>query len=168
MPDHQVEIECIERRIYLVRGQRVIIDSDLADLYETETRTLIQAVKRNCDRFPTDFAFQLTQEEARELKIQRWGGRRYLPYAFTEHGVVMVANVLRSDQAVKASIYVVRAFVRLRQIIASHKELAAKIDDLEHAVATHDKAIVSLFDAIRKLMSPLPEKTKKIGFVRND
>ncbi|MFA5812273.1 MAG: ORF6N domain-containing protein [bacterium] len=159
----------IENKIYSIRGQRVILDCDLATLYGVTTKNLIKAVKRNFDRFPEDFVFQLSKQETSDLQsLEAWGGRRYLPYAFTEHGSIMAANILRSERAVKASIYVVRAFVKLRQLLASHKELAAKIDALERAFATHDKAIVSLFEAIRKLMSPLPAKTKKIGFIQED
>lgn len=157
----------IESRIYSIRGQRVMLDYDLATLYGVTTKNLIKAVRRNLNRFPEDFIFQLSRREITDLQLlEAWGGRRYLPYVFTEHGAVMAANVLRSERAVNASIYVVRAFVKLRQMIASHKELAAKIDQLEHQVATHDKAIVSLFDAIRRLITPPPVKEKKIGFVR--
>lgn len=170
-----VPAEKIEGAINFIRGERVILDFDLATIYEVEIRTLIQAIKRNSDRFPHDFAFQLTQEEVARLrsqfaiskKTEGRGGRRYRPYAFTEHGAIMAANVLRSKRAVKASIYVIRAFVKLRQLVASHKELAAKFDELERTVATHDKAIVSLFEAIREMMTPPPPKKKRIGFIQS-
>jgi len=167
-PQSLVPISSIDNKILLVRGERIILDSHLASLYGVTTKALIQALKRNKDRFPADFAFQLTRKEVKELQaflsFDEWGGRRYLAYAFTEHGVVMVANVLRSERAVKASIFVVRAFVKLRRLIASHKELSAKMDDLERAITTHDKAIVSLFQAIKKLMAPPPVPRKKVGF----
>jgi hypothetical protein len=131
----------------------------------------LEQVKRNIDRFPPDFMFQVTTNEIRNLKsdfaIREWGGRRRLPYAFTEHGAVMAANILRSKRAIHASIYVVRVFVKLRQFVVSHRELTQKLDELERNVAVHDKAICSLFDAIRKLMA-LPEKKKRrIGFDLN-
>ena len=163
-------VEHIEHAILLIRGHRVILDSNLAQVYGVETKALVRQVRRNIERFPPDFAFRLTQEEVTFLKSnfsiapRDHGGRRYLPYAFTEHGAVMAANVLRSKRAVKASIFVVRTFVKLRQLLASHKEFAEKFDELERTVATHDKAIVSLFDAIRKLMNPPVTEKKKIGF----
>ena len=160
----------IDNKILSVRGLPIILDSDLAFIYGVTSKNLIKAMKRNQERFPDDFVFQLSTKETRNLELmlpnQDWGGRRYLPYAFTEHGAIMAANVLRSKRAVKASIYVVRAFVKLKQLVSSHKELAAKIDELEQNVATHDKAIVSLFEAIRKLMTPPPEKKRKIGFIQ--
>ncbi|MFA5187415.1 MAG: ORF6N domain-containing protein [Patescibacteria group bacterium] len=169
MKDNLITIDSIQRLIHLIRNQKVIFDIDLAAIYEVDPRTLIQAIKRNQDRFPADFAFQLTKNEEKELLeqtfVQGWGGRRHRHYVFTEHGTVMAANVLRSERAVKASIYVVRAFVRLKQFIASHKELAQKLDDLERQLGTHDKAIVSTFQAIRKLMSPTQGKRKKVGFI---
>jgi len=161
----------IERIIYVIRGHRVILNVHLAELYGVPTGRLMEQIKRNRDRFPPDFLFQLTNEEFESLKSQfaiskkqGRGGRRYLPYAFTEHGVVMAANVLKSKRAIQASIYVVRAFVRLRQLLASHRDLAEKLDELERNVATHDKAICSLFDAMRKLMSYPEKPRRKIGF----
>lgn len=166
-----IPTETIENKILLLRNQRVILDIHLAELYGVTTKALNQAVKRNNERFPPDFMFQLNFEEATRSRSQiatlnRGMNIKYLPYAFTEHGAVMAANVLRSKRAVEASIYVVRTFVRLRQFVASHKELADKLADLERQVGTHDKAIVSLFNAIRKLMAPLPPKKKKVGYIQ--
>ncbi len=163
----------IESSIISLRSYRVILDSDLAEIYGVTVKRLIEQVKRNLDRFPPDFIFQLNKQEvsclrsqfATSKKTDTRGGRRYLPYAFTEHGAAMAANVLRSKRAIEASIYVVRAFVRLRQFLVSYKELAERFDDLERQVGTHDKAIVSMFQAIRKLMSPPQQKRKKIGFI---
>lgn len=132
--DHlPVPLEFVERRIYLIRGQKVMLDSDLAELYQVETRALIQAIKRNQDRFPDDFMFQLSKEEVASLRSQivisniGRGGRRYLPYAFTEHGVAMLSSVLNSKRAVQMNILIIRAFVKLRELLASHKDLADKI-----------------------------------------
>ena len=156
----------IQSAIISLHNHRVILDSDLAKLYGVPVKRLIEQVKRNIDRFPEDFMFQLSKEETEALSpsTRTWGGRRKLPYAFTEHGAVMAANVLRSERAIKASIHVVRAFVQLKQFALTHKELAQKIQELERQVGTHDKAIVSLFNAIKELMLP-PAATKKgIGF----
>ena len=134
----------IEEQIFLVRGQKVLLDTDLAALYGVEVRALNQAVKRNEERFPPDFVFQLTAEENEGLRSQivisksSRGGRRYAPYAFTEHGAIMAASVLNSPRAVEMSIYVVRAFLRLRETLATHKELAAKLAELEQRLETHD------------------------------
>ena len=149
----------IESQIHLIRGQKVMMASDLAEVYGVETRALNQAVKRNASRFPADFMFQLTTEEADNLKSQSvtssWGGaRRALPYAFTEHGAIMLASVLNSKRATDMSVYVVRAFVRLREVIAGNKELAAKIAALESKVGNQDRDIQTIFSAIRQLMNP--------------
>lgn len=165
-------VERIENKIYFIRGHKVMIDADLAQMYGVETRTLNQAVNRNLHRFPEDFMFQLTKMEYQNLISQAvtssWGGRRKLPYAFTEHGAVMLASVLNSEVAVEASIQVVRAFVKLREALASHKELAAQIEKLERKLGNHldkhDKEIKVLFEAIRQLMHPPNPPRKKIGF----
>jgi hypothetical protein len=169
---HLVSVECVQRTILVLRGHRVILDSDLAGLYGVETRRLNEQVRRNAARFPMDFAFQSTLEELDNLKSQiatssgQWGGRRKLPYAFTEHGALMAASVLNSPKAVEMSILVVRAFVRVRQILAGNRQLAAKLDELERRVAAHDKNIGALFQAVRSLMA-VPEKpTRKIGFAK--
>lgn len=130
-----IPVEVIERRIYLIRGEKVMLDSDLAELYRVETKNLNKAVKRNLDRSPPDFMFQLTKQEATALRFQigtsRWGGRRYLPYAFTEQGVAMLSSVLNSERAVQMNILIIRVFVRLREILATHKDLARKLEELE-------------------------------------
>ncbi len=168
-----VQVEDIGSRIRFIRGQKVIMDSDLAMLYGVPTKVLNQAVKRNIERFPEDFIFQLSEIEEESLRSQivtsnGRGGRRYMPYAFTEHGAVMLANILRSKRAIDMSVYVVRAFIRLREMISRNRELAKKMDELERTVATHDKAICSLFDAIRKLMIPPEPKRRRIGFLVGD
>jgi hypothetical protein len=172
-PDqHVVLVERVQRTILILRGHRVILDADLAALYGVETKRLNEQVRRNAGRFPKDFAFQLTLEELDNLKSQiatssgQWGGRRKLPYAFTEHGALMAASVLNSPKAVEMSILVVRAFVRLRRILAGNRQWAAKLDELERRVAAHDKNIVALFQAVRSLMA-VPEKpTRRIGFAK--
>jgi hypothetical protein len=163
-------LDQIEPMIHEVRGQKVILDRDLAVLYGVETRTLNQAVRRNLDRFPADFLFQLTEAERDSLRSQivisnvGRGGRRYLPYAFTEHGAYMAASLLNSPRAVEISVFVVRAFVKLRQLVLAHKDLAGKLDQLERKVGSHDEAIKQLVAAIRQLMaSPDPPK-KEMGF----
>jgi len=162
-------VEPIENKILVVRQQRVILDFHLAELYGVATGTLNQAVKRNIGRFPSDFMFQLNFKEAADSKLQfsileKGMNVKYRPYAFTEHGAVMAANILKSKRAIQASIYVVRAFIKLKQLIVFHRELAHKLDELERNVATHDKAICSLFDAMRKLMSYPEKPRRKIGF----
>ena len=186
MPEHPlplaasslpVPVELIERRIYVIRGQKVMLDSDLAELYQVETFNLNKAVKRNCDRFPEDFMFQLSSEEAKLLTFQFGmskpegrGGRRTLPYAFTEHGVAMLSSVLNSRRAVQMNILIIRAFVKLRELLATHKELARKIDQIEAAQKQqartqqqHTSILVSVVEDIRKLKNP--PVTRAIGFV---
>ena len=157
--------EVIERRIILLRGQRVILDSHIAELYGVETKDLKRAVRRNKERFPTDFMVQVTKEESEILRCQfgasSWGGRRYLPYAFTEQGVAMLSSVLQSKRAIQVNIEIARTFVRLREILATHKDLAQKLEELEQK---YDKQFRVVFEAIRQLMEP-PEPTKRrIGF----
>jgi hypothetical protein len=162
-----IPVERIERAILLIRGHKVMLDADLARLYATATKRLNEQVKRNRDRFPSDFMFQLTKEEWHCLRSQiatskpGRGGRRVPPYAFTEHGAVMAANVLNSPRAVQTSIQVVRAFIRLRELLASHKELARRLDALEQR---YDGQFKVVFDAIRKLMSPPAPSVPRIGF----
>ena len=157
----------IEKRIFVLRGHRVMLSFDLAALYGVEPRALIQAVKRNIDRFPEDFMFQLTDQEFRDLKSQivtsSWGGlRRAKPYAFTEHGVAMLSSVLRSKRAVQVNIAIMRAFVRLRELLAGHQDLARKLAELEKK---YDAQFKVVFDAIRNLMKPpVPTIRKQIGF----
>jgi ORF6N domain len=161
----------IENAILLIRGQKVLLDRDLAALYGVETKNLNKAVRRNLDRFPADFMFQLTKKEAESLRFQfgtlkRGQHFKYLPNAFTEQGVAMLSSVLRSRQAIQVNVAIMRAFVRLREMLSLHKELARKLSELEQKIEGHDIAIQSLFEAIRQLMSPdEAEKTKpEIGF----
>ena len=163
-------VDQIEPLIHEIRGQKVVFDSDLAALYGVPTKVLNQAIQRNLDRFPPDFRFQLTESEMDSLRSQfvtsnvGRGGRRYLPYVFTEHGVVMAASVLNSPRAVEVSVFVVRAFVKLRQLVLAHKDLAGKLDQLERKVGSHDEAIKQLVAAIRQLMSPPDPPKKEMGF----
>jgi phage regulator Rha-like protein len=164
-----VPVERIERAILSIRGERVMLDSDLAELYGVETRVLNQAVKRNASRFPKDFMFQLTAEEAEAIRLsrsqsvilKRGQNIKFLPYAFTEHGALMLANVLNSERAAQTSVQVVRAFVRLRQMLASNAELARKLAALEKK---YDAQFKVVFDAIRQLMSPPARPKREIGF----
>jgi hypothetical protein len=162
-------LETIENKIFILRGQRVMIDRDLAGLYEVPTKVLNQAVKRNIEKFPDDFMFTLTKVEKEELvtDCDRFKSLKHstsLPYAFTEHGTLMLASVLNSSKAVEVSIFVVRAFIRLRQILAANKELAEKLIELELKLETHDQQITAIFDAINQLLAPPPMTKRKIGF----
>lgn len=166
-----VPVEHIERRIYLIRGHKVMLDRDLAGIYGVTTRRLNEQVKRNNERFPVDFMFQLSPAETSDWMSQFatsnrgvWMGMRRPPSVFTEHGAIMLASVLNSRIAVNASIQVVRAFVKLRELVATHKELARKFSELEHRVESHDTHIQSLFNAIRELMEPPNKPIRKIGF----
>ncbi|RJR20595.1 MAG: ORF6N domain-containing protein [Nitrospiraceae bacterium] len=165
--------EIIENKIYLIRGQKVMLDSDLAELYGVETSNLNKSVKRNSDRFPQDFMFQLMKEEAASLRFQIGmsktegrGGRRYRPYAFTEQGVAMLSSVLRSKRAIHMNIAIMRVFVKLKEILSTHKELAGKLSELENKIERHNEEIKLIFDAIRQLMAPPGPNKKKIGFMR--
>lgn len=166
-----VPMEVIERKIYLIRGQKVILDRDLSELYGVETFNLNKAVKRNIARFPEDFMFQLNKEESESLRFQigilkkgRGEHRKYLPYVFTEQGVAMLSSVLKSERAVQVNIAIMRAFVRLREILTNHKELAQKLMLLEKKLEKHDSEIRIIFDAIRQLMLPPSKETTRIGF----
>jgi hypothetical protein len=175
-----IPVERIERSILLIRGHKVMLDADLARLYGVETKALNRAVKRNLSRFPEDFMFQVTAEEFENLKCHigtsnlksqfaisgsGWGGRRHPPYAFTEQGVAMLSSVLRSKRAVQVNIEIMRAFVRLRRILSSNKELARKLEDLERKIGAHDQQIQTIFQAIRQLMAPPEPKKRKMGFL---
>ncbi len=160
-----VPLDQINNAIFQIRGQRIMLDADLAQLYEVETKMLVRAVKRNIERFPEDFMFQLTEEEFQNLRSQfgtssEWGGRRYAPYAFTEQGVAMLSSVLRSPRAVAVNIEIMRAFVRLRNLLASNAELAQKLEELEQKT---DERFKIVFDAIRQLMTPPTPQQRKIG-----
>ena len=165
-------VELIERQIHIVRGQRVLLDSDLADLYGVETKVLNQAVQRNSDRFPEDFAFPLTPQEFANLKSQivtsslGHGGRRKLPWAFTEHGIAMLSSVLNSPTAVRVNIQIIRTFVRLRRLLATPGELVTQLQQLAETVQLHDRHIKAITDVLTKMMEPPPQPAKKgrIGF----
>ena len=160
--------ELIQVKIYLIRGRKVMLDSALAELYEVPTKVLVQAVKRNPDRFPDDFMYQLTRQEVTVLRSQfvtsSWGGRRHLPYAFTEQGVAMLSSVLNSERAIQVNIAIMRTFVKLRQMLSAHKELSKKLEQLEHRIEHHDEEIHSIFEAIRRLMAEPEKPSRRIGF----
>jgi hypothetical protein len=170
MPPSQslIPAERIERAILLIRGPKVLLDEDLAAMYEVETRALVQAVKRNSEQFPEDFMFQLTKTEYGSLRSQfviskGRGGRRYAPFAFTEQGVAMLSSVLNSPRAIAVNVEIMRTFVRLRQMLAANADLARRLDALERKYAAQFKVV---FDAIRELMKPTepPRKQRRIGF----
>jgi hypothetical protein len=161
--------DVIEQKIFMLRGQKVMLSGHLAELYGVVVKALTQAVKRNIDRFPKDFMFQLSDNEYANLKSQivtsSWGGsRRSNPYAFTEQGVAMLSSVLRSKQAIQVNIAVMRAFVKLRQILFTHKELVHKLRELEHKIEKHDGDIQAIFDAIRQMMAIEEKPKRRIGF----
>jgi phage regulator Rha-like protein len=177
-------IETIERKIYLIRGQKVMLDSDLAELYGVETKVLNQSVRRNIMRFPFDFMFQLTSEESETLRCQaglrelhdylrsqivtlkpgRGEYRKYKPYVFTEQGVAMLSSILNSNRAIEANIHIIRAFVKLREMIASHKELTKRLDEMENK---YDSPFKVIFEAIRALVTQPEPKKKKIGYIKD-
>jgi len=166
-----VPVEHISRSILVLRGQRVILDAELAAIYGVTTKRLNEQVKRNAKRFPEDFVFQLTLEETERsrsqfatLKAGRGQNVKYRPYAFTEHGAIQAANVLNSPRAVEMGVYVVRAFVRLRVLLASNTALARKLDELERKYQHHDDAIKAILSAIRELTNPPAPKRRPIGF----
>jgi hypothetical protein len=162
----------IAHAIVILRGQRVLLDETLASLYGVPTGALVQAVKRNLERFPPDFIFQLSIHDLGALRSQivisneGRGGRRFAPYAFTEQGVAMLSSVLRSRQAVNANIEIMRAFVRLRGVLAANRELAQKLDELEKKISSHDQTIAGILSAIRQLMAPPEPKRRTIGFIK--
>lgn len=166
-----IVIEGIDEKIYLIRGQKVMLDSDLAEVYQVETKVLNQAVKRNLHRFPEDFMFQLAEDETESLRSQfvtsnkGRGGRRYSPYAFTEHGAVMLASVLNSPTAIEASIKVVRAFVKMRSILALHQDLAERIEELEKVTDKHDQNFAVVSQLLGEIFRDPKFLKRKIGFV---
>jgi ORF6N domain len=171
-PAVSLPAERIAQSILLIRGQKVMLDSDLAQLYAVPTKRLNEQVKRNAARFPEDFMFRLTAEEVQALNrsqfaagSQKHRDARFAPYAFTEHGAIQAANVLNSDQAAEMSVHVVRAFVKLREMLLTHKELAAKLAQLERKLGSHDQAIAGILDAIRNLMAAPQKKKRPIGFI---
>ncbi len=169
--DTIIPMEVVKGKIYLIRGQKVFLDNDLAELYGVDTKRLNEQVRRNITRFPDDFMFQLTEDESGSLRSQiatlksgRGAHRKYFPYAFTEQGVAMLSSVLKSERAVQVNIAIMRAFVQMRELAASNRELAHKIDDLEKKHAQHDQQFVAVFDAIQQMVEPAEGKKRKIGF----
>ncbi len=169
--------ETLMNKIYLIRGEKVMFDTDLADLYGVETKRLNEQVKRNIERFPDDFMFQLTQEEFKILRSQiatsRWGGRRTLPYVFTEHGVLMLSSVLNSDLAIKVNIQIMRVYTKIRNMLINHKELLLKFEQLQIKLADHDDKFMLLFEYIKQFekakQDELEQKNRsKIGFKNED
>jgi hypothetical protein len=165
-----VPVGKIEKRILLIRGDKVIVDSDLADFYGVPTKRLNEQVKRNANRFPADFMFQLSLEEKAEVvancdHLEKLKYSKSLPYAFTEHGAIMAASVLNTQRAIEVSVFIVRAFIKLREFIASQKELQRKISQIERRLADHDEQIIELVTAIKQLLKPDPlPKRRRIGF----
>jgi ORF6N domain-containing protein len=163
-------VSAVESRILFLRRQRIILDTDLAELYRVPVKRLNEQVRRNHERFPSDFMFQLHSKEQKLLRSQiatsnnGRGGRRYLPYAFTEHGAIMAATVLSSERAIHMSVRVVRAFVRLRELLSTNRRLAAKVHELENHLDTHDSVILDLIKAIRELTAPRAPRRRRIGF----
>ena len=169
MPNPALPREVVEHKIYLIKGQRVMLDKDLAELYEVSTKRLNEQVRRNISRFPADFMFQLTKDESSSLRSQfvtlkRGGHRKYLPYVFTEQGVAMLSSVINSERAIQVNIAIMRAFVKLRQMLSTNKELAHKLAQLEHRIEKHDTEIHAIFEAIRQLMAPPDKPKRRIGF----
>ncbi len=162
-------VKAVEKRIFVIRGQKVMVDRDLAGLYGVETKYLNRQVKRNLERFPAEFMFRLTHKEKNELvtNCHRFNSIKHssvLPYAFTEHGVAMLASVLKSEKAIKISIHIVKTFIKLREVIWSHKKLAGKLNELEQRVSKHDTEIKTILEAIRQLVPESDKPKRKIGF----
>ena len=166
-----ISVEVVATKILFVRGKKVMLDSDLAKLYGVETKQLVRQMKRNIDRFPSDFMYQLTKEEVRNLRCQivtsNKGGRRYLPYAFTEQGVAMLSSVLNSKRAIQVNIAIMRAFVKLREVLLTHKELAKKLEELERKYQLHETDIQAIFEVIKKLLEPPPPEPPRPRFGLN-
>ncbi len=160
--------QSIERRICLIRGEKVMLDADLAALYQVETKTLNRAVRRNLARFPDDFMFQLSKEELEILRCQigtsSWGGRRYQPYAFTEHGVAMLSSVLNSKRAVQVNLRIIRAFIALRETLMMHKDLARKVEELQRQQKQHGEQLASVYSIVKSLVEAPASPKKRIGF----
>ena len=158
--------ELIKRRIYIIRGQEVMLDSDLAELYQVKTFRLNESVKRNRNRFPEDFMFQLTKEEVHNLisqfAISSYGGRRHLPYAFTEHGVAMLSSVLKSARAIQMNIFIIRAFIQFRKMLVEHKALSNRLQKAEKVIKFHDQVLFAVVEDVKKLKKP--PKINLIGF----
>jgi phage regulator Rha-like protein len=164
-----ISVQRIERLILVIRGNKVMLDTDLAELYGVETRVLKQAVRRNKKRFPDDFMFELTKEENQSLRSQsvilkRGKHSKYLPFAFTEEGVAMLSSVLNSERAIEVNIEIMRAFVRVREMLGAHRELATKLKELENRIQNHDEHIKTIFQAIQQLITPSEKPRRRIGF----
>jgi len=164
-----ISVQRIEGMIYVIRGQRVMLDNDLAELYGVETRVLKQAVRRNKKRFPDDFMFEVTKEENQSLRsqnviLERGKYSKYLSFAFTEQGVAMLSTVLNSERAIEVNIEIMRAFIRVREMLGAHRELAAKLKELENRIQDYDEQIQTIFEAILQLMTPTEKPKKQIGF----
>jgi len=170
MGKKDISVEVVATKILLIRGKKVMLDSDLAKLYGVETKQLVRQMKRNHARFPDDFMYQLTPEEVMSLRCQigtsNKGGRRYLPYVFTQEGVAMLSSVLNSKRAVQVNIAIMRAFVKLREILLTHKDLAQKLEELERKYQLHETDIQVIFEAIKKLIEP-PQEPPKSRFGMN-
>lgn len=166
--------EMVMNKIYFVRGQKVMIDYDLADLYDVETKRLKEAVRRNIDRFPDDFMFELTQTEFESLRSQfatsktGRGGARYLPMAFTEQGVAMLSSVLNSETAIRVNIQIIRVFTKMRELLSTHKDILLQLEKMEKKLTGHDEDIALIFKYLKQLLTPPPTPRNKIGFKRKD
>jgi hypothetical protein len=168
--------DLILTKIYLIRGQKVMLDKDLAELYNVETRVFNQAVKRNSNRFPDDFCFQLSEEEYKSLisqfvisnKTAGRGGTRKLPYAFTEQGVAMLSSILNSELAIKVNIQIIRLFTRMREMLLTHKDILLKLEEMEKKIDAHDEDILLIFDYLKQLLNPPNQPRRRIGFKPDD
>ena len=171
--------ELVISKIYFIRGQKVMLDWDLAELYDVETKVLNQAVKRNAGRFPKDFMFQLTRKESKNLKSQivtsslpnskaGWGGRRKLPHAFNEQGVSMLSGVLNSETAIRVHIQIIRVFARMKEMLLTHKDILLQLEKMEKKLTGHDEEIALIFKYLKKLLNPPQPPRQKIGFKRKD
>ena len=160
--------EKIVNKIYFIRGMKVMLDFELSELYETETKQLKRQVRRNIERFPDDFMFELTLEEFSDLRSQfgtsSWGGSRYTPMAFTEQGVAMLSSVLNSSTAIKVNIQIIRVFTRMKEMLLTNKDILLKLEQLENKVSQHDENIQMIFEALKQLINPPQEPRKRIGF----
>ena len=164
--------ELVMNKIYIIRGKKVMLDEDLAELYQVETKRLNEQVRRNIDRFPDDFMFRLTKKELENLKSQfatsSWGGRRKLPLAFTEQGVSMLSGVLNSETAIRVHIQIIRIFTRMREMIMTHKDILLQLEKIEKKLAGHDEDITLIFQYLKQLLNPPQPPRRKIGFKRKD
>jgi hypothetical protein len=170
--DVAIPDEVVISKIFIVREKKVMLDKDLAELYDVETKALNQAVKRNLLRFPEDFMFQLSEQEFEKLRSQivtsSWGGRRTLPYAFTEQGVAMLSSILNSERAILVNIHIIRIFTKLREMLLTHKDILLKLDKLERKAVQHDGDIKLIFKYLKELLNPKTESLRKIGFKRKE